>query len=237
MDNFLNGCRSISVDEQTIIEKRFFDENYAFRHIPALFQNGFKHWFTAKNGDLITAQKPSYLECWYEQYAYDNSPEMQHIKVDISNSKSQFRKNIWDLSSWHFLAEGEIMWLIFPPAVLEYLKLNIILPEASAEVGLIINIEEIALKYNIKPLKIIQKKGDLLFMPPMYGYSQERSQHAILFSKTILTEYNHDNLYAYFRKTEYKLQIKQIILDGFSKTKHLSVYETPTQRLPNQAVA
>jgi len=237
MKKNLNGCRTISVDTQMVIEKNFFDENYAFRHIPALFQNAFKHWFATANGELVSVQKPSYLECWYEQYAVDNSPEMPSTKVDATNSISEFSKNIWDLSSWHYLSEGEITWLIFPPTVIEYLQLSTILPEASAEEGLNINIEEIALRYNIKPLKITQTKGGLLFIPPMYAYSQERSQHANLFSKTILTEYNHDNLYAYFRKTEYKPQIKQIILNGFSNTKHLSVYETPTQRLSNQAAA
>jgi hypothetical protein len=237
MKDFLNSCRTITLDTQANIEKNFFDENFGFRHIPGLFQNAFKSWFTSSRNDLITIQKPSYLECWYEKHATENAPQMKDIIVDKEASFFDFKKNIWDLSSWHFLAEGEITWLFYPPAVIEYLQLHQLLPEASAEKGLHIDCVEIAAKYNVKPLKVIQRKGELLFIPPMFAYALEASQDANLFSKTILTEYNHDNLYAYFRKTTHKASIKQIILDGFTNTKHLSIYETPMQRLSKQIAA
>jgi hypothetical protein len=237
MKNFLDDCKTITVNSETKVEKNFFDENYGFRHIPVIFRSAFNDWTVTSEDELVTTEKPSYFECWYEQYASNLAPKMNKECFNISEGKSNFKKNNWDLSSWHYLTEGNIDWLFYAPLTIEYLRLNENLPEASATTGLFIDIFSIAEKYNIKPLKITQTKGDLLFIPPMYAYSQEKSVDANLFSNTILTEYNHDNLYAYFRKTEHKAQIKQIILDGFTNTKPLSVYETPTQRLSSQAAA
>lgn len=231
MENTLKTYRIITVDTQAVIEKDFFDENYGFRHIPVLMKNAFQHWLGSDN---TTIQKPSYLDCWYQQYAPENAPMMPTITVETDN---YFRKNIWDLNSWHFVTEGQINWLFFPPTVIEYLQLKATLSEASNEKGLPIDLVAIAEKYQIKPLAITQKQGELLFIPAQYAYTQQISEDAQLLSKTILTEYNHDNLYAYFRKTEHKALIKQTILEGFTNTKHLSIYETPIQRLSNQAAA
>lgn len=236
MKNFINDCRTITIDSQEIVEKSFFDENYGFRHIPVLFRNGFQHWNILPDTDL-TIRKPSYFECWYEKYALESSPQKGIVNFNETEDLSYFRKNNWDLSSWHYLKEGEVVWFFYPPAVMEYLHLSGEIPEASSEKGLNIDILEIVAKYRVKPLKITQTKGELLFIPPMYAYSNEIKVDTNLFSNTILTEYNHDNLYAYFRKSECRVQIKQVILDGFTNTKHLSVYETPMQRLSNQAVA
>lgn len=236
MKELLKQCRSISVDTQSFIEKDFFDENYGFRHIPVLFSNAFKDWFVSNNNQLISIRKPSYFESWYDKHATADTPVMPLVNLK-GEGLSEFRKNVWDLSSWHFLAEGEATWLFYSPATLEYLKLNNLLPDSSAEKGLTIDIEKLWTEHKVKPMIITQKAGELLFIPPFYGYSLELSEESQLFSKTILTEYNHDNLYAIFRKTEYKNSVKQLILEGFKNTKHLSVYETPAQRISNQVAA
>jgi hypothetical protein len=236
MKNFINDCRTITEDSQGVVEKSFFDENYGFRHIPVLFKNSFQYWNHPSSGDS-TFLKPSYFECWYEKYASESAPQKGAINLNKIEDLTYFKKNIWDLSSWHYLKEGEVTWFFYPPAVVEYLQLSGEVPEALSERGLYIDVLEVATKYKVKPLKITQTKGELLFIPPMYAYSNEINVDANLISNTILTEYNHDNLYAYFRKSECRVQIKQVILDGFTNTKHLSVYETPMQRLSNQAAA
>jgi hypothetical protein len=237
MNNFFDRCKSIAVDSRDKVEKDFFDENYGFRHIPVIFRKAFSDWEVNSNHELITNEKPIFFQCWYEEYASNLAPKKQKVNLNNINSYSSFKKNNWDLSSLHYLADGYIDWLFYPPLTLEYLQLDKNIPEACSSDGLHIDIFSIAERYNIKPMKITQRAGELLFIPPMYAYSYKKSTDAIVFSDTILTEYNHDNLYAYFRKTNYKAQIKQIILNGFTNTKHLSVYETPTQRLSNQAAA
>lgn len=226
MDNFLQTCRSITVDNNVIVEKQFFDENYGFRHIPVLFTEAF---LSDSETDLL-ATVPSYLTCWYSQYAGLDAPLKPDISPNQSEGLSYFKKNIWDLSSWHYLPEGEVYWLFLPPPIVEYLQIKNSMPEASDPQGLLVDLYDIDSRLRIKPLKVVQRAGELIFIPPFYAYSVKADSRAELVQRTILTEYNHDNLYAYFRKTEYKNSIKQTILEGFKNTKHLSTYETPTQR-------
>lgn len=231
MDQYFQTCRSITVNDSDTVEKRVFDEQFGFRHIPVLFTEAFRSGSSAE----LMARTASYLNCWYDQYAVPDAPAKPAIVPDVAEGLSYFRKNIWDLSSWHYVVEGEVSWLFLPPSTVEYLQVKESLPEASERGGLFVDLPELTARFRIKPLKVVQRAGELLFIPPFYGYSVNADKPSNLIQRTILTEYNHDNLYAYFRKTEYKNPVKQTILDGFKHTQHLSTYETPTQRKLAQA--
>jgi hypothetical protein len=227
MKEILENCKTIHLDTHLNVEKTFFDENYGFRHIPVLFQNA----YNLEGNRIVTTgenkESPSYFNCWYDQYFLNGAPEKKIFNFE-SNNLSEFRKNNWDLSSWHFVSEGEVTWIVYPPSILEYLQL--IVPEASEESGLIIDVLKLSNLMNIRPLKVVQRKGQVLFLPPFYAYAIAKEGIVNMVSQTILTEYNHDNLYAYFRNTDRKNIIKRIILEGFKSIKHLSKYETPAQR-------
>lgn len=226
MDKYFQTCRSITVDNSGVVEKLFFDENYGFRHIPVLFTEAFR----SDSSEELMDKTASYLNCWYDQYAVPDAPAKPGILPNMAEGLSYFRKNIWDVSSWHYLVAGEVSWLFLPPPTVEYLQLKESMPEASDRGGLFVDLHELDSRLRIKPLKVVQRAGELLFIPPFYGYSFNADKQAELIQRTILTEYNHDNLYAYFRKTAHKNSTKQTILEGFKHTKHLSTYETPTQR-------
>jgi len=233
----LSKTRTISIVLQEQIEKDFFDENYAFRNVPCLFKNAFQSWKDDVINGFFPVSLPSFFQCWYEKYAKENCPksDMKEIKnLDIGFT-SKFHKNIWDLSAFKYLVKGEILWVIYPPTVMEYLQMHSILPEASFTNGLAINIEEIYAKHQILPLTSIQKSGELLYIPPMYGYAFKVECNSFLYSKTILTEYNHDNLYAYFRNTKYKLAIKDLIDQGFKNTKHFESYKSLKTKIHDEA--
>ena len=218
------SVKEIFQDDSKEVAKLYFDENYGFRNMPVLFKNAFQGISCPEEIEGFTPAP--FLESWLDKYQTAESPHTILSKswVTTGDFNSGLRKNTWNLSSWHWIKSGELLWEFYPPITIDYLfqqnEINDLFSTIDNDDSYFINKFE---QNDIKPLRVKQAPGELLYIPPKFGYifnSQLGSTK--FFSKIILNEYNHDNLYAYFRNTPYRNIIKNTIFPGFKNTTPLS---------------
>jgi len=192
INKIANSYQSLTLDNNELVNKGYFNDNYGYRGIPVVFKNAFKPEKENKSPNNIE-DILSVFNCWLSQ---EDSDE----KLDIISEKKETFSGLDHekcyKGKWSSLLSGKKLWLVYPSTFNSEINNN----KSKYLFNDLENIIESIDMNLIKPFYAIQEPGDLIFIPGNNHHMHINLEDTTALHKDFINEINYDNVRIAFKR-------------------------------------